>query len=97
MSAIDLGFHGVLATNAPCSVSDVTHDALLLLYREHISQQVIAATPEEILQAWKMVQPFPIDCVGVPNDKRRRNQWPDIRAVPARTLRAQWIAARRGR
>jgi|SRR4051794_40801074 nicotinamidase-related amidase len=52
MSALDLGFHVVLATDALCSVSDQTHDALLLLYRERFSQQVATATTEEILQAW---------------------------------------------
>jgi nicotinamidase-related amidase len=52
MSALDLGFHVVLATDALCSVSDQTHDALLLLYRERFSQQITTATTEEVLQAW---------------------------------------------
>jgi len=52
MSALDLGFHVVLAADALCSVSDATHDALLLLYRERFSQQIATATSEEILQAW---------------------------------------------
>jgi nicotinamidase-related amidase len=52
MSALDLGFHVVLATDALCSVSDQTHDALLLLYRERFSQQITTATTEAILQAW---------------------------------------------
>ena len=39
-------------TDALCSVSDATHDALLLLYRERFSQQITTATTEEILQAW---------------------------------------------
>lgn len=53
MAAIDLGFHVVLATDALCSVSDVTHDALLLLYRERFSQQITTATTEEVLLAWE--------------------------------------------
>lgn len=52
MSAIDLGFHVVLATDALCSVSDRTHDALLTLYRERYSQQITTATTEQVLQAW---------------------------------------------
>jgi nicotinamidase-related amidase len=52
MSGLDLGFHVVLATDALCSVSDATHDALLLLYRERFSQQITTATTDEILQAW---------------------------------------------
>jgi nicotinamidase-related amidase len=53
MSAIDLGFHVVLATDALCSASDATHDALLLLYRQRFSQQIATATTEEILRAWQ--------------------------------------------
>jgi nicotinamidase-related amidase len=52
MSALDLGFHVVLATDALCSASDRTHDALLTLYRERFSQQIATATTEEVLQAW---------------------------------------------
>jgi nicotinamidase-related amidase len=52
MSAVDRGYHVVLATDALCSVSDKTHDALLLLYRERFSQQIATASTEEILQAW---------------------------------------------
>ena len=52
MSALDLGYHIVLATDALCSVSDKTHDALLLLYRERFSQQIATATTEQILEAW---------------------------------------------
>jgi nicotinamidase-related amidase len=52
MSAVDLGFRIVLATDALCSASDRTHEALLLLYRERFSQQIATATTEEVLQAW---------------------------------------------
>jgi nicotinamidase-related amidase len=52
MSALDLGFHVVLATDALCSASDRTHDALLLLYRERFSQQIATATTEQVLEAW---------------------------------------------
>jgi nicotinamidase-related amidase len=52
MSALELGYRIVLATDALCSASDRTHDALLLLYRERFSQQIATATTEEVLQAW---------------------------------------------
>jgi len=52
MSALDLGYHVVLATDALCSARDQTHDALLLLYRQRFSQQIATATTEQILRAW---------------------------------------------
>jgi nicotinamidase-related amidase len=52
MSAIDLGYRIVLATDALCSASDQTHDALLLLYRARFSQHLATATTGEILEAW---------------------------------------------
>jgi nicotinamidase-related amidase len=52
MSAIDLGYHVVLATDALCSTRDQTHDALLLLYRERYSQQITTATTDQVLKAW---------------------------------------------
>lgn len=52
MSAVDLGFHVVLAADALCSVSDATHDALMLLYRARFSRQIATATTEAILLAW---------------------------------------------
>lgn len=53
MSALDHGFHIVLATDALCSVSDSTHDALLLLYKQRFSHQIATATTEEILRVWR--------------------------------------------
>ena len=52
MSALDLGYRIVLATDALCSVSDRTHDALMMLYRERFSQQLAMATTVQILEAW---------------------------------------------
>jgi nicotinamidase-related amidase len=52
MSAIDLGYRIVLATDALCSVSDRTHDALMTLYRERFSQQLTTAMTVQILAAW---------------------------------------------
>lgn len=52
MSAIDLGYGIVLATDAWCSASDRTHDALMTLYRERFSQQLAMAMTVQILEAW---------------------------------------------
>jgi nicotinamidase-related amidase len=52
MSAVDLGFHVVLPGDALCSVSDSTHDALMLLYRQRFSQQITTATTEQVLDGW---------------------------------------------
>lgn len=53
LGAVDLGYRVVVATDAICSSSDHTHDALLTLYRERYGQQVEAAGSEEILGAWR--------------------------------------------
>jgi nicotinamidase-related amidase len=52
MSALDLGYRIVLATDALCSVSDRTHDALMTLYRQRFSQQLDIAATVRILEAW---------------------------------------------
>lgn len=53
LGAVDFGFRVVLATDALCSASDMTHDALLTLYRERFSQQIETAGTDAILAAWK--------------------------------------------
>jgi nicotinamidase-related amidase len=52
MSAVDLGYRVLLASDALCSVDDSTHDALMLLYNRRYSEQVRTATTAEILSAW---------------------------------------------
>ena len=52
LDAVDLGYRVVLAVDALCSVSDEAHDALLDLYAKRFSQQIEAASAEEILAAW---------------------------------------------
>lgn len=52
MAALDLGFHIVLPTDALCSVSDSTHEALLLLYRQRFTQQITTTTTEQVLRDW---------------------------------------------
>jgi nicotinamidase-related amidase len=52
LDAVDLGYRVVLATDALCSSSDATHDALLTLYRDRFSQQIETASSGAILAAW---------------------------------------------
>jgi nicotinamidase-related amidase len=53
LDAVDRGYRVVLATDALCSASDGTHDALLRLYRERFSQQIETAPVQEILASWR--------------------------------------------
>jgi nicotinamidase-related amidase len=52
LDAVDLGFRVVLPTDALCSSSDQSHDALLNLYRSRFGQQVETAEAETILACW---------------------------------------------
>ncbi|MCB4825214.1 cysteine hydrolase family protein [Roseicella aerolata] len=53
LGAVDRGYRVVVPTDALCSSSDTTHDALLTLYRKRYGQQVETATAAEILEAWR--------------------------------------------
>jgi nicotinamidase-related amidase len=53
LGAVDHGFRLVLATDALCSASDQTHDALLALYNERFSQQIEAADTDTVLANWR--------------------------------------------
>lgn len=52
MSAVDLGFRVVLATDALCGSSDRTHEALLTLYRQRFGEQIETADADTILACW---------------------------------------------
>ena len=52
MDAVDLGYRTVLASDALCSSSDQTHDALMTLYCERFSEQIETAETGAILAAW---------------------------------------------
>jgi len=52
LGAIDYGYRVVIATDALCSSSDETHDALLKLYEKRYSEQVEAVTTETVLSQW---------------------------------------------
>ena len=53
LGAVDRGYRVVVPTDALCSSSDRTHDALLTLYRERYGQQVETVPSEEILRNWR--------------------------------------------
>jgi nicotinamidase-related amidase len=52
LGAVDRGYRVVIPTDALCSSSDQTHDALLTLYRDRYGQQVETAIADEILFSW---------------------------------------------
>ena len=53
LGAVDLGYRVVLATDALCSSSDETHDAMMNVYRNRYSIQIELAPTETILSHWK--------------------------------------------
>jgi nicotinamidase-related amidase len=52
LDAVDHGYRVVLATDAICSSSDETHDALMTLYQTRFGEQIETAESEAILDAW---------------------------------------------
>jgi nicotinamidase-related amidase len=52
LGAVDRGYRVVVATDALCSSSDETHDALMTLYHRRYGQQVETAETEVILDSW---------------------------------------------
>ena len=52
MDAVDLGYRIVLPSDALCSSSDETHDALMTLYRRRYSQQIETTDAATVLRYW---------------------------------------------
>jgi nicotinamidase-related amidase len=52
LGAVDHGYRVVLVRDAVCSSSDQGHDALLTLYHERFSEQIVAASAADVLAAW---------------------------------------------
>ena len=52
LGAIDFGYRVVLVTDAICSSSDETHDALLTLYHQRFAQQIETVDIETLLRHW---------------------------------------------
>jgi nicotinamidase-related amidase len=53
LGAVDRGFRVILVTDAICSSTDKTHDALMELYRSRFSEQVEAVAMREVLDGWR--------------------------------------------
>jgi nicotinamidase-related amidase len=56
MGAVDLGFRTIVATDALCSSANSMHDAIIDWYHDRLSQQVEAATVDEIISNWSDVE-----------------------------------------
>jgi nicotinamidase-related amidase len=52
LGAVDHGYRVVLVRDAVCSSSDEGHDALLTLYHQRFSEQIVAAPAGDVLAAW---------------------------------------------
>jgi nicotinamidase-related amidase len=52
LDAVDYGFRVVLATDAICSSSDRTHEALMTLYCNRFGEQIETVTSAAVLDAW---------------------------------------------
>ena len=53
LAAVDLGYHVIVPTDAICSSSDETHDALLKLCRERYGEQIEPSTVDQVLARWR--------------------------------------------
>ena len=53
LGAVDRGYRVVVVTDALCSSSDETHDALLTLYHNRYGQLVETVTTDVVLQSWR--------------------------------------------
>jgi len=54
LSAVDLGYPVIVATDAICGGFDPSHDAALSLYAQRFSQQVQTMAVAEIREAWQL-------------------------------------------
>ncbi len=50
--AVDRGYRVVIVSDAVCSYSDQTHDAILSLCHQRFSEQLEVASTQELLEAW---------------------------------------------
>jgi nicotinamidase-related amidase len=52
LGAVDRGYRVVVATDALCSSTDETHDAMMTLYHNRYGQQVETVTTDVVLENW---------------------------------------------
>jgi nicotinamidase-related amidase len=53
LGAVDRGYRVVVATDALCSSTDETHDAMMTLYHNRYGQQVETVTTDTLLDSWR--------------------------------------------
>jgi nicotinamidase-related amidase len=53
LGAVDRGYRVVVVTDALCSSTDETHDAMMTLYQNRYGQQVETVTTDMILENWR--------------------------------------------
>ena len=53
LDAVDLGYRVVIVTDALCSSSDRTHDAILTIFRGRFSEQIETCDSETVLSCWR--------------------------------------------
>jgi nicotinamidase-related amidase len=53
LGAVDRGYRVVVATDALCSSTDETHDAMMTLYHNRYGQQVETVTTNTVLDSWR--------------------------------------------
>jgi nicotinamidase-related amidase len=53
LGAVDLGYRTVLVSDAVCSASDASHDAMLDLFGRRYGQHVEVATTAEVTELWR--------------------------------------------
>jgi nicotinamidase-related amidase len=54
LGAVDRGYRVVVATDALCSSTDETHDAMMTLYQNRYGQQVETVTTDTVLENWRV-------------------------------------------
>jgi nicotinamidase-related amidase len=54
LGAVDRGYRVVVVTDALCSSTDETHDAMMTLYQNRYGQQVETVTTETVLENWRV-------------------------------------------
>jgi nicotinamidase-related amidase len=54
LGTVDHGVHVVVAVDAVCSFSDGGHDALLKLFEQRFSQQIMTLETAQILEEWRV-------------------------------------------
>lgn len=53
LGAVDRGYRVVVVTDALCSSSDETHDAVMTIYGTRYGHQIELVTCDEVLEAWE--------------------------------------------